>query len=66
MNEVEDEDIRQYSIEYGDRLLNKKSVPKTTFKIHEYKHQAEIETEQQLRERDSDRNSVIKSRLRMM
>ena len=25
-NKVEDEDIRQYSIQYGDRLLNKKSV----------------------------------------
>ena len=51
MNKVEDEYIRQYSIEYGDRLLNKKSVPKKTFKIHEYIYQAQIETEQQLQKR---------------
>ena len=33
LNKVEIEYIRQYSNKYGDRLLNKKSVPKQTVKI---------------------------------
>ena len=50
LNRVEAEYIRYYSVKYGDRLLNKQSVPKQTVKI-EYKHQAQIETENQMRER---------------
>ena len=50
LNRVEVEYIRYYSEKYGDRLLNKQSVPKQTVKI-EYKHQAQIETENQLRDR---------------
>ena len=50
MNRVEAEYIRYYNEKYGDRLLNKQSVPKQTVKI-EYKHQAQIETENQLRDR---------------
>ena len=50
LNRVEAEYIRYYSEKYGDRLLNKQSVPKQTVKI-EYKHQAQIETENQLRDR---------------
>ena len=50
LNRVEAECIRYYSVKYGDRLLNKQSVPKQTVKI-EYKHQAQIETENQLRDR---------------
>ena len=50
LNRVEAEYIRYYSEKYGDRLLNKQSVPKQTVKI-EYKHQAQIETENQIRER---------------
>ena len=44
LNRVEAEYIRYYSVKYGDRLLIKQSVPKQTVKI-EYKHQAQIETE---------------------
>ena len=47
---MEAEYIRYYSEKYGDRLLNKQLVPKQTVKI-EYKHQAQIETENQMRER---------------
>ena len=43
LNRVEAEYIRYYGKKYGDRLLNKQSVPKQTVKI-EYKHQAQIET----------------------
>ena len=50
LNRVEIEYIRYYTEKYGDRLLNKQSVPKQTVKI-EYKHQAQIETENQMRER---------------
>ena len=50
LNGVEIEYIRYYSEKYGDRLLNKQSVPKQTVKI-ECKHQAQIETENQKRER---------------
>ena len=50
LNRVEAEYIRYYSVRYGDRLLNKQSVPKQTVKI-ECKHQAQIETENQMRER---------------
>ena len=50
LNRVEAEYIRYYSEKYGDRLLNKQLVPKQTVKI-EYKHQAQIETETQMRER---------------
>ena len=50
LNRVESEYIRNYSEKYGDRLLNKQLVPKQTVKI-EYKHQAQIETENQMRER---------------
>ena len=50
LNRVEAEYIRYYSEKYGDRLLNKRLVPKQTVKI-EYKHQAQIETENQLRDR---------------
>ena len=50
LNRVEAEYIRYYSVKYGDRLLNKQSVPKQTVKI-EYKHQAQIETENQMRQR---------------
>ena len=50
LNRVESEYIRYYSEKYGDRLLNKQLVPKQTVKI-EYKHQAQIETENQMRER---------------
>ena len=50
LNRVEAEYIRYYSVKYGNRLLNKQSVPKQTVKI-EYKHQAQIETEHQIRER---------------
>ena len=47
---MEAEYIRYYNEKYGDCLLNKQSVPKQTVKI-EYKHQAQIETENQLRDR---------------
>ena len=47
---MEAEYIRYYSVKYGDRLLNKQLVQKQTVKI-EYKHQAQIETETQMRER---------------
>ena len=47
---VEIDYMRYYSVKYGDRLLNKQSVPKKTVKI-EYKHRAQIETENQMRER---------------
>ena len=50
LNRVEAEYIRYYIVKYGDRLLNKQSIPKQTVKI-EYKHQAQIETENQMRER---------------
>ena len=50
LNRVEAEYIRYYSVKYGDRLLNKQLVQKQTVKI-EYKHQAQIETETQMRER---------------
>ena len=50
LNRVEAQYIRYYSEKYGDRLLNKQLVPKQTVKI-EYKHQAQIETENQMRER---------------
>ena len=50
LNRVEAEYIRYYSEKYGDRLLNKQSVPKQTVKI-EYKHQAQIETENLLCDR---------------
>ena len=50
LNRVEIEYIRYYSEKYEDRLFNKQSVPKLTVKI-EYKHQAQIETENQLRDR---------------
>ena len=50
LNRVESEYIRYYSEKYGDRLLNKQLVPRQTVKI-EYKHQAQIETENQVRER---------------
>ena len=50
LNRVEAEYIRYYSVKYGDRLLNKQLVPKQTVKI-EYKHQEQIETENQMRER---------------
>ena len=50
LNRVESEYIRYYSEKYGDRLLNKQLVPKQKVKI-EYKHQAQIETENQMRER---------------
>ena len=50
LNRVEAEYIKYYSEKYGDRLLNKQLVPKQTVKI-EYKHQAQIETENQMRER---------------
>ena len=50
LNRVEIEYIRYYSEKYGDCLINKQSVPKQTVKI-EYKHQAQIETEDQMRER---------------
>ena len=50
LNRVEAEYIRYYSVKYGDRLINKQLVPKQTVKI-EYKHQAQIETENQMRER---------------
>ena len=50
LNRMEAEYIRYYSVKYGDRLLNKQSVPKQTVKI-EYKHQSQIETENQMRER---------------
>ena len=54
LKRVEAEYIRYYSVKYGDRLLNKQSVPKQTVKI-EYKHQAQIETENQLRDRLSQK-----------
>ena len=50
LNGVEAEYIRYYSVKYGDRLLNKQLVPKQTVKI-EYKHLAQIETENRMRER---------------
>ena len=50
LNRVEAEYIRYYSVKYGDRLLNKQLVPKQTVKI-EYKHLAQIETENRMRER---------------
>ena len=50
LNRVEADYIRYYREKYGGRLLNKQSVPKQTVKI-EYKHQAQIETENQLRDR---------------
>ena len=50
LNGVKIEYIRYYSEKYGDRLLNKQSVPKQTVKI-ECKHQVQIETENQMRER---------------
>ena len=50
LNKVEIEYIRQYSNKYGDRLLNKKSVPKQTVKIIR-QHVAEIENENQPRQR---------------
>ena len=50
LNRVEAEFIRYYSEKYGDRLLNKQAVPKQTVTI-EYKHQAQIETENQWRDR---------------
>ena len=37
LNKVETEQIIYYSKLYGDRLLNKQSVPKNTNKIYEYK-----------------------------
>ena len=46
----DDYECDYYSEKYGDCLLNKQSVPKQTVKI-EYKHQAQIETENQLRDR---------------
>ena len=54
LNRVEAEYIRYYSEKYGDSLLNKQSVPKQTVKI-EYKHQTQIETENQLRDRLSQK-----------
>ena len=36
LNKVETEQIIYYSKLYGDRLLNKQSVPKNTNKIYEY------------------------------
>ena len=50
LNRVEAEYIRYYSVKYGDRLLNKQSLPKQTVKI-DYQHQAQIETKNQMPER---------------
>ena len=50
LNKVKIEYIRQYSNKYGDRLLNKKSVPKETVKIIRQRV-AEIENENQPRQR---------------
>ena len=50
LNRVEAEYIRYSGVKYGDRLLHKQLVPKQTVKI-EYKRQAQIETENQIRER---------------
>ena len=50
LNKVEIEYIRHYSEKYGDHLLNEQSVPKQTVKV-KYKHQAQIEAENQMRER---------------
>ena len=49
LNKVEAEHIHHYAIKYGNRLLNKQHVPKLQPKPKI--HHAEIENEQQLRQR---------------
>ena len=49
LNKVEAEHIHHYAIKYGDRLLNKQHVTKSQPKPKI--HHAEIENEQQLRQR---------------